>query len=43
MEVEAEAIVTEKAYAAKISAEEAATEIIVKVEYEIAKRERVEA
>ena len=40
MEAEAEARVTEKAYAKKIEAEEAAADIIPKAEVERAKRER---
>ena len=43
MEAKAEARVTEKTYAAKRAAEEAATEIIAKAEAERAKREREEA
>ena len=42
MEAEAEARVTEKAYAAKRAAEEAAAEIIAYAEVERSKREREE-
>ena len=43
MEAEAEARVTDKSYAAKRAAEEAATEIIAKAEAEMLKRDREEA